>query len=136
MTHRSPAETWLSKNLTLSVIVTIAGGAMALVAGWSTLQSRMGVLDEKYQIMHGQMQRIGDQNIPYRVTVIEQQMQNTQQRIDRVSETIAVSLDAIRKDLGQMNTGLELLRQKLETIVPARKAEFEPPPGQPGQKAR
>lgn len=120
-------ENWFSRNISVANVLTVGSVGVAVVAGWVTMQNRVTLTDERYQMLSGRVQRLDEQivNLPYRVTVVEQQMGTVNTRIDRVSENVIAALDGVRKDIAQMTTRLEVLTQRLETLAPPKRADAD-----------
>lgn len=61
------------------------------------------------------------ENVPYRVGQLEAGLTEQSRRTDRISEALASSLDALRKDVSALGVKIEVLSSKLETNPSGRK---------------
>jgi phage shock protein A len=61
------------------------------------------------------------ENVPYRVGQLEAGLTEQGRRTDRISEALATSLDALRKDVSALGVKIEVLSSKLETNPSGRK---------------
>lgn len=61
------------------------------------------------------------ENLSYRLTVVEQGVADVNRRVDRQSD----SMQGIRDDIGALSTKFEVLSQKIEGILPEKRAELE-----------
>lgn len=65
--------------------------------------------------------------LPYRVGQLETGLSDSNKRMDRISETVIQSLDAIRKDIATVSTKVEVLSSKIDTIAPVKKTDLTGP---------
>ena len=64
------------------------------------------------------------ENVPYRVGQLEAGLTEQSRRTDRISESLATSLDALRKDVSALGVKIEVLSSKLEGNRPDRKINY------------
>lgn len=76
---------------------------------FNTINTSISVLTQKIEPIA---------NVTYRVGVVESQVQETNRRLDRLSEMILSSLETIRKDVNGLSTRVEVLSQKIDAISP------------------
>ncbi|WP_099868242.1 hypothetical protein [Pararhizobium haloflavum] len=121
---------WITVNV--PTIIAIAAGIMAGTWAWAELTSRIATIesaremrsqanDQKFAEINtsiaGLRQAVTPMdNLSYRVGVLEGSLGETNDRIDRLSETIISSLELIRRDVNGLSTRVEVLSQKIDSM--------------------
>lgn len=69
--------------------------------------------------------RDSSKDLPFRVTSLERGLDETNKRVDRLSELLLNGIDALRKDINLVGTKVEVLSSKVDSAFPQRKASLE-----------
>lgn len=81
--------------------------------------------DKRFDGLEGQLDSLN--TIPMRVQSLEREIEATNARLDRLVETLTQNVEMIRKDIAGLTTKVEVLSSKIDTLGPAKRAEWQPP---------
>jgi hypothetical protein len=87
--------------------------------------SRSATTDRNFDEMQVQLSKFND--VPHRLGVVENQVTVVNARIDRFTELLSTTLEAIRKDIANVATKVEVLGSKLDQAE--RRAQASPTGG-------
>lgn len=122
---------WL--NVNVPTIVALFGVGWGVVSYISDINSRLEQVEftqsqggqqakEAFNRIQLKLETIDD--LPYRMTTVEGQIAATNQRIDRLVESLTNSVELLRKDVGALSTKVEVLTSKIDAISPTKPANF------------
>lgn len=123
-------------NLNIPTLVSLVGLLVAGVTSFNKLDARIAAgevyrqarseqTDGNFADIRTQLEPLG--NVPYRVTVVEQQLGAVNDRVDRLVGALTSSIDGLRDDVSQLTTRVEVLVTRIEAITPERRASLVEP---------
>lgn len=125
-------------NFNVPTILAVAGVGWAVASYVASMEariekieeyrvSRSAITDRNFDDIERQLEPL--ENMPYRMNIVEQQIISTNQRLDRFTELISNTLDAIREDVAALDKKVEVLSSKFDSILPPRqRASADKPP--------
>lgn len=118
---------WLSSNFNVPTLIAIGSIILAGANMASDFRSRQETDERERAVMQAQMRAVEqrmqtytDQNVPYRLTVVEQDVKAANSRIDRLAESVLASIDGLRKEVNGLSTRIEVLTQRVDQITPRK----------------
>lgn len=121
---------WLRVNVpsVATMLVTGIGVAMYVQALASTVSKIEESRKDRSAAVDRSLDDIKDQlkpliNLPYRINIVEQNLVQTNQRMDVYLQTIGNKIDNISDRVGGLSTKVEVLSQKIDSMNSDRKAE-------------
>lgn len=118
---------WISANLNIPTILTVGGMFYAGVTAYNNLTyqqteekayriERAGQTDTRFANIENQLRQFNEQNVPYRITVVEQDIKASRERMDRFAETIVGALDVIKRDINAGSSDIRVLGTQISSM--------------------
>lgn len=126
---------WFERNK--AVLVTIATTSVMQLCGlvWvlAVLRSdvddmkdrsieRSAVIDTRFNDLATWRREVDQQNLGWRLSTVEKQMNEINVRLDRMNDNIVAALERVNAGIGGLDKRLDLLAQRVETMTPPRRA--------------
>lgn len=137
MSDTPPAigTSWFARNISVPTLLVLAGLFFTGVTTYRDMQNSISTLNDRiqesgnaaetqYNTLSSQIQQLSVNNIPYRITVVEEQLKQTNARVDQAALQTTALFEAIRKDISLLSTRVEVLAQRLETAQDRRQTEL------------
>jgi outer membrane murein-binding lipoprotein Lpp len=86
-------------------------------------QDRAAVVDKSLDDIHEQLKPLA--NLPYRVNIVEQQLIQTNQRVDQYLRTLGEKIDGVSDRVNGLSTKVEVLSQKIDALTPEKRASID-----------
>lgn len=119
MQNRQVSINWGQFNV--PTIVSVLGIGYALITYSNKLDNRVENVEKTQSEIIATQKEMS--NIPYRVGMLEGQFVQMIARQERIAETGNSNMELIRKELGAFAIKLEVVNQKLDTVVPSKRVE-------------
>jgi hypothetical protein len=122
-------KSWLAANLNAGTAITVGVLAASLVAGWTTFGIRLDKADDRFKLLEAKVALV--EPLSYRTAANEAQVTAINNRLDRGFDVMSTSLEnlrkdqalqngEVRKDIGRLDTKVEVLSQRLDQLAPPR----------------
>lgn len=121
---------WLSRNWPSMVTTTVTAAGLLFFIGQRDAEIRVrmdhediarkeftAAVNARFNSVETKLSADNSQNVPYRVTVLEQQLLQANQRTDRMYEQITSMFDLLRKDVNSLATNNALLTERIEVLT-------------------
>lgn len=112
-------------NVNMPTIIAVAGAAIGIITYVNHLDARIEQVELSRSMRSGQMDKtfadISAQlsalnNLPYRMGQVEANVGNSNQRMDRIAESVLGSVEGIKKDVAELSTQVRLVNQKQDIL--------------------
>lgn len=149
----NPVVTWITANLNIPTLLGLGAVVYAVLNGNFTQDRDIAEIkrdrlersqraDQRFTNIENSLTAIGQQNIPYRITVVESEVKATNGRIDELARQVNAGLSALRdlnvtqtdlmrKDISSLAGDVRVLSTKLDGAMTPRRPVYIPSTPEP-----